>query len=1037
MEITGGKPWRIVKPAAIIYSVAATLLILGLGRSAAAENYYVDQNHPQASDTNIGTDQEHPWRTIDKACATARPGDVISIKGSSDPLSPAAVYNRAGKHGLPIKTPGRPDRTITFQAAPGQTVILEGNLTNYGIDLSKASYHTFRGLVFRKFDKATEGTGATGVLIEKCEFTQTAETGLRLRAMTNLVLRDVYVHHCREAGIFLKENSKNVLFERVESSYNDAPSDADGFTLHTCDNVKFVHCIARDNADDGFDLHGNVTLIDCVSSGNTHCNAKVWRRPLDDFRPHSVTIINSIFYNAGEAGIKVNEGAVLNLYHSVLSGNGEEGVAFRPIKNDKGPKEVVSRLVNNIFVGNAIGVGIHQGPEFRVKVLADHNLYFGNKAASTGLAEDGGAIIDKEPRFFAPRRGNFHLQDGSPALAAGRPLPDQPDAEKDFDGQPRPAGGAPDLGPFQRDAHPDNRPPVFLKPATDHFDIDEGQTLRVKLSAEDPAGRRLVYYLPGELPKEMSVNADTGEFTFTPSFGQGGSRKEPAKTYQVHVAVTNRDYAKSDTLQLTVTAHHVNRPPVYDGLPVYTLIEGRPFNLALDISTPEAGVAVRAEVEGLPAGARFVPGEGRICWTPATGQIGRHDTRVILSDPVFTKSFDLALEVLPEEPYAATRDSAQIFFVDAENGSDHNSGRDEKSAWKTIQRAANYLRPGQMALVRRGVYAEQVGCKTPGRADAPIIFKAYPGEKPVMDGATLKNSPKAVRLAAHVVWDGIELKNYETAFDLRGKSEDIVIVNCAAKKIENYGVLGFSGDRLRLENLTFEDVGDRAILGGGTNLHLYNVRVARAADRGLSIGSAADNLNLIRCEFSECGRCGALVGAKNTFLADCTVRDNHGINLRVTDGRALAANSVFSGAKIQGGEALNVLVDNNASADLLFCVIAQSERHGLAIREQTGRCRLLDSIVYQNKELAIVGLELKQLVEDHNLFFSSYRPITPKGPASRVGDPKFVAPEAGDFRLQGDSPARAAGVEIEEFKPKSEAMGKAPDLGVNRATVDK
>jgi hypothetical protein len=163
-------------------------------------------------------------------------------------------------------------------------------------------------------------------------------------------------------------------------------------------------------------------------------------------------------------------------------------VAFRAIKNDKGSAEVTSRLVNNIIVGNGVGVSVLNGERASNKVLADHNLYFANKSPNAGLTEDEEAIAGKDPLLFAPRKGDFHLKEGSPAIGAGVAIAEVAD---DFDGVKRPSGAAPDIGPFQRVMVKDSKPSVFIKPGKTSFDVDEGRTLRLELDAKDPEATSL------------------------------------------------------------------------------------------------------------------------------------------------------------------------------------------------------------------------------------------------------------------------------------------------------------------------------------------------------------------------------------------------------------------------------------------------------------------------------------------------------------------------------------------------------------------
>lgn len=55
--------------------------------------------------------------------------------------------------------------------------------------------------------------------------------------------------------------------------------------------------------------------------------------------------------------------------------------------------------------------------------------------------------------------------------------------------------------------------------------------------------------------------------------------------------------------------------------------------------------------------------------------------------------------------------------------------------WKTIGRAAASVAPGDVVVIRGGVYRERVLVKTSGTAEAPIRFEAAPGEHVLVTGA--------------------------------------------------------------------------------------------------------------------------------------------------------------------------------------------------------------------------------------------------------------------------------------------------------------
>ena len=409
--------------------------------------YYVDQNHPGANDANVGTSESEPWKTPDKAFATVRPGDFVYIKGSTNPTSSAAIYDRTLKNGFNILTPGEAGKPIVFRSYPGHTVIMQANGSRIGILLDKASYHHFYGFIVRNFQKSAEGVGIkTDITIEKSEFTKTYEAGLRLRDVTNVVLRDVYIHHCFESGVSVR-NGKNVLFERVESSYNNdfkgVDGDGDGFHTYGGDNIVFINSVARGNSEDGFDLNANATLINVLSENHPAANLKLWRRSVDNWAPKKMTVINSIFRNSGETGIKISEGAELHLYNSIVDNAGEDAIGFRTPSNTS-QAVVTSEIINSIVSNSHEGVIVLPGN----KLTANNNLYFQNDYRDVyGFLTTATSLIDVDPMFIGS--GNYHLRDGSPAIDKGVILSNT-NTQKDVDGQARPNGSTYDIGIDER-----------------------------------------------------------------------------------------------------------------------------------------------------------------------------------------------------------------------------------------------------------------------------------------------------------------------------------------------------------------------------------------------------------------------------------------------------------------------------------------------------------------------------------------------------------------------------------------------------------
>lgn len=68
-------------------------------------------------------------------------------------------------------------------------------------------------------------------------------------------------------------------------------------------------------------------------------------------------------------------------------------------------------------------------------------------------------------------------------------------------------------------------------------------------------------------------------------------------------------------------------------------------------------------------------------------------------------------------------------------GGDDSADGASARPWRTIQRAADEARAGDIVTIGEGVYREWVKPRHSGREDAPIVFRAAPGAKVVVSGA--------------------------------------------------------------------------------------------------------------------------------------------------------------------------------------------------------------------------------------------------------------------------------------------------------------
>lgn len=104
------------------------------------------------------------------------------------------------------------------------------------------------------------------------------------------------------------------------------------------------------------------------------------------------------------------------------------------------------------------------------------------------------------------------------------------------------------------------------------------------------------------------------------------------------------------------------------------------------------------------------------------------------------------------------------YYVSTE-GSDDNPGTIE-SPLQSIKAALMKAMPGYTILVHGGVYNEKISFPKSGTSDSFITLKAYPGEKPVIDGTGLSVTGKdaliSIRNVKYICIEGFDICNYKS-----------------------------------------------------------------------------------------------------------------------------------------------------------------------------------------------------------------------------------------------------------------------------------
>ena len=120
-------------------------------------------------------------------------------------------------------------------------------------------------------------------------------------------------------------------------------------------------------------------------------------------------------------------------------------------------------------------------------------------------------------------------------------------------------------------------------------------------------------------------------------------------------------------------------------------------------------------------------------------------------------------------------DRAPGTFYVAADGSDAKAGTSREAAWKSIQYAADHVRPGDTVQISAGSYPGTVYFRNSGEKGKPITFRAAPGEKVLIDGKGLKVG-FVLFDKSHYRFDGLNFEEFEGIEDNVGHAENGAIL---------------------------------------------------------------------------------------------------------------------------------------------------------------------------------------------------------------------------------------------------------------------
>ncbi len=383
------------------------LLLLGCSAASAA-TYYVDTNHPSASDGNPGSEAQ-PWKTLQHAADVVAAGDTVRVKDG--------VYA-----GFQTEADGTSTRPITFEALGDAAIVNSRNPhTPHNINVEGGDYTIIDGFDVR--DAPSRGIRvvvARGVVVRNCTVRNSATQNILTGYAPELqIIDNVSFGTLDEHGIYVSNSTDP----------DDRP-------------------VIRGNVVYGNNTNGIQVNGDCYAGGDGTITGAI--------------IEDNVVYGNGAKGLSIismSNSTIRNnvIYHNAARGIGAGGIHLAD-EPDCGLPSSGNVVVNNTIVE-------HQIAGIRITQDGTGNVIFNNLVAagssSNAIVEDGasGNLIDSVsnlryayaslPTLFVDEAArDYHLRptatvaiDHGVASYQGRPAP-----TADFEAQARPAGTGFDIG---------------------------------------------------------------------------------------------------------------------------------------------------------------------------------------------------------------------------------------------------------------------------------------------------------------------------------------------------------------------------------------------------------------------------------------------------------------------------------------------------------------------------------------------------------------------------------------------------------------
>ena len=221
--------------------------------------------------------------------------------------------------------------------------------------------------------------------------------------------------------------------------------------------------------------------------------------------------------------------------------------------------------------------------------------------------------------------------------------------------------------------------------------------------------------------------------------------------------------------------------------------------------------------KGALDGKDVVPGQANLWW---------NGTLAVAAPKEFFATTAAAPPPAPTNP-GGTSDypsvpASQIYYVDATNGSDSNSGHDANQAWKSLDKVnSTSFAPGSLVLFERGeTWHDSLLASTSGTSNKPIIYGAYgTGANPVIQASSGSSYAVSLNNKDNITFDSLTMKGSgDAGLLLNGGAENVKVTN--SQILDNRGsgvVISGTSNNLRIDHSTIDGNGAYGIVHYASN----------------------------------------------------------------------------------------------------------------------------------------------------------------------------------------------------------------------------